>query len=384
MGKLHCPVFSSGWGDMEIIESDDGQFLIIDTYTYNNVSPRKYVKKLLNGRKAKLLISHGHKDHNGDYAYYIKNGMVSRLYVSRTAPSQESSSDKTRHNKMIALAKEHKVPITYLYTGNKIEIGKGAAAKVIYARESGDNNAKSICLMVTLNGVKILLCGDAEQVTMQDMISRRIRTDCNILKFNHHGVKENTMKKFVERCGAEYAFCNCCDESPKTFRSWAKEAYSIHEAAGVNCYSVLYNQGLVFDCRAGEVNVLAGGNTKPVLRQVKADGFTVTKQFHICNKEEFHARGSMGYVNLQLAKDCICGAHGNGQERYDFLGDKVAVVQPLINSLITEYRDRMIAMEGGAGREAREAWLKKCGFIYDPSVAYDVIQAAVNKKLAGG
>ena len=80
----------------------------------------------------------------------------------------------------------------------------------------------------------------------------------------------------------------------------------------------------------------------------------------------------------------ICGAHGNGQERYDFLGDKVAVVQPLINSLITEYRDRMIAMEGGAGREAREAWLKNCGFIYDPSTAYNVIQAAVNKKLAGG
>ena len=383
MGKLHCPAFTSGWGDMEIIESDDGKFMIIDTFTYGNAGPRKYVKKLLNGRKAKLLISHAHKDHNGDYEYYIKNDMIDEVYVSMYEPNQESSKDRDRQDKMIALAKKKKCKIYHVTKGRTIEIGKGATIKCIYARKTGSNNAKSLIMMATINGVKILLNGDAEKVTYNEMIAAGIDPKCNILKFSHHGVTENNPSSFIKKCGAEYAFCNCSGESGSSFRSWAEKAYSVHEAAGINCYSVLYNKGLVFDCRAGEVNVLCGGNYKAVINKVQGDGFTVAKQFHICNKEQIRMKPTMRYVDLQLAKDCICGAHGNGQVRSDFLGEKVRTVQPLINFLINEYRDRMIALEGGVGDDSRREWLKKCGFIYDPEAARDVIQKAVNKKLLG-
>lgn len=377
MGKLHCPVFSSGWGDMELLESD-GKFLLIDTFTKGNTKPRAYVKNILNGRKCDLLFSHGHQDHNDDAEWYIKNNLIKHLYVSIHQPGQETHKDRTRQNNIISLCKSKGIPVTQLGTGDSFSVGK-ATVKVLYAKSTGGNNAKSLCLMVVLNGVKILLCGDAETSTVNEMLKKN-SISCDIAKFNHHGVKENNPSVFPQKAKASYAFCNCCDESSSTFRSWAKESYAKFEAQNTNCVSVLYNGGIVFDCYAGEFNVLMGRNYKTAIGKIKRDGFVVEKQFHYCDKEPLHITKSMEYIDLQLAKDTICGRFGNGSERTEKLKDKAATIQKLVNGLIGEYADRMIAGEGGNGEANRTAWLAKCGFIYDPAVAYSVIQGEVNRR----
>ena len=73
-GRLIVPWFNAdrGWGDMEIIECGD-EVVVVDTYTYGMTEARNRLLKFLNGRKFSLLISHGHRDHNGDYEYYFKN-----------------------------------------------------------------------------------------------------------------------------------------------------------------------------------------------------------------------------------------------------------------------------------------------------------------------
>ena len=123
-----------------------------------------------------------------------------------------------------------------------------------------------------------------------------------------------------------------------------------------------------------------GRNYKTAISKIKRDGFVVEKQFHYCDKEPLHITKSMEYIDLQLAKDTICGRFGNGSERTEKLKDKAATVQKLVNGLIGEFADRMIAGEGGNGEANRIAWLKKCGFIYDPAVAYSVIQGEVNRR----
>lgn len=381
MGKIHCPVFSSGWGDMEIIESE-GSFLVIDTFTAGNVRPRQYVKALLAGRKADFCVSHWHRDHTRDLDWYIDHDMVARLFLSKYNASEEFHGDLTYQKKIVKKCRDRGIPVVYLGKGSAFNVGK-ATVKCIYASGSGGNNAKSLCLMVIMNGVKALLCGDAESSTINGMIKAGVNFSCDIVKMNHHGVQENNPASFASRSKATYAFCNCCDESASTFRSWAKTAYSRYESQSINCASVLYNGGIVYDCYAGEVNVLMGRNYKSAVKEISADGFTVRKQFHYCQKEPLHVKRSMKYVDLQLAKDAVCGRFGNGADREKALGVKAGTVQKLVNGLIKEYRDRMIALEGGNGREAREAWLKKCGFIYSPSVAYDVIQAAVNEYMKG-
>ena len=86
----------------------------------------------------------------------------------------------------------------------------------------------------------------------------------------------------------------------------------------------------------------------------------------------------MKYVNLQLAKDVICGMYGNGEERRQKLGSKYEEVQKLVNSTITYYAKRMIAGDGGNGEEKRTEWLRKSGFFNNPALAYEVVQSKVN------
>lgn len=376
MSIMYCPVFTSGFGDMELFDAD-GSFFMVDTYTYGNAGPRSFVKRKLAGRKMSLIISHGHRDHNGDYEYYFKNNMVDHLYISGYSPAQETYKDKDRWKAMIALAKDKGISITYLTTGKKFTIGN-ATIECLYAKSTGGNNAKSLCLRVTMNGVKILLCGDAESSTYSGMISSGIDFSCNIVKFSHHGVKENNTTTFIKKCGAEFAFCNCNGENSKTFRSWAKTAYGRYEDAGINCVSVMYNQGLAFDCFAGEYNILMGGNYATTIKEITVDNLSVQRQYHFNKLEKLHIRGSLKYVELQAAKDVICGLYGNGEERKKRLGDYYDKIQKLVNSTITYYAKRMIAGDGGNGKENRTAWLKKSGFIGNPDLAYDIIQSKVN------
>ena len=70
MGVMYCPVETSGWGDCELFDAD-GSFFMVDTWTNGATKIRSFVRSKLGRRKMALIISHGHKDHNGDYRYYI-------------------------------------------------------------------------------------------------------------------------------------------------------------------------------------------------------------------------------------------------------------------------------------------------------------------------
>lgn len=382
-GRLIVPWFNAdrGWGDMEILECGD-EVVVVDTYTYGMIEARNRLLKILNGRKFSLLISHGHRDHNGDYEYYFKKGLVKAVYISSYGPSQENSNDKDRDAALIALAKKLGIKIVYLKEPKTFTIGTGKF-EVLYVPKSGNNNTKSLCVRVTLNGVRILLCGDATMNTINQMLDRKIDISCDIVKLNHHGVKENNPLKFVKACKATYAFGNCNGETKNNWKSWAADSYNRYIGAGINMYGLRYNgykDGLIFECQAGEVNVLGSSNMKTVVREVTADGFTVKKQFHICNKLDLFLKGSMKYVNLQLAKDICCGRFGNDPERSKALGDRAKTIQGIVNTLIDTYSTRMERGEGGNGEANRTKWLKQCGFIFDPAAAYRLIQDEVNRR----
>ena len=370
-----------GWGDMEIFECGD-EVVVVDTYTYVMTEARNRLLRILNGRKFSLFISHGHRDHNGDYEYYFKKGLVKALYVSAYGPSQENSNDKDRDAAMIALAKKNGVPVIFIKEPTKFTIGTATFA-ILYVSKSGNNNTKSICMRVTLNGVRILLCGDATTSTIDQMLERNIDISCDIVKLNHHGVKENNPLKFVKACKATYAFGNCNGETKSQWKSWAADSYNRYIGRSINMYGLRYNgykDGLIFECQAGEVNVLGSSNMKTVTKEVTADGFTVKKQFHICDKLDLFYKGSMKYVDLQLAKDVCCDRFGSGLDRKEALGDKYNTVQNIVNTLFVTYVDRMMRGEGGNGEANRIKWLKQCGFIYDPEAAYHLFQAEVNRR----
>lgn len=252
MGKIYCPRFSSDWGSMMLIESQ-GQHLLIDTYYGGNAHPRAVVKSVLAGRKADLCNTHGHKDHNGDAGWYLDQGMISRYYCSTYAPYQESSKDLDRHNSILAKCKAKDIPVVKLRAGSTFVVG-GAKITCMFAGDKYSNNAKSLCLLIEMDGCKILNLGDATEWTLKQLALQGYDlSNIDIWMFNHHGVPENNPAWWIDKIAPTIAISNCCGESKSTYRSWAKDVYTRCENAGVNCYSTQYNGDLVFTCIGGIV-----------------------------------------------------------------------------------------------------------------------------------
>ena len=271
MGKIYCPRFSSDWGSMMLIESM-GEFLLIDTYCAGNAHPRAVVKEILAGRKANLCNTHGHKDHNGDAGWYLYQDMISRYYCSMYAPYQESSKDLDRHNAILAKCKVKDIPIVKIRTGSTFTIG-GAKITCMFAGDRYSNNAKSLCLLIEMDGCKILNCGDATEWTLNQLVLQGYDlSDIDIWMFNHHGVPENNPAWWINKIKPTIAISNCCGESNSTYRSWAKNVYTRCENAQVNCYSTQYNGDLVFECIGGLVFPSVERNGQTMTR----NGRTVT------------------------------------------------------------------------------------------------------------
>ena len=252
MGKIYCPRFSSDWGSMMLIESQ-GELLLIDTYCAGNAHPRAVVKSVLAGRKANLCNTHGHKDHNGDDGWYLEQDMISRYYCSTYAPYQESSKDLDRHNSILAKCKGKGIQVVKLRTGSTFVVG-GAKITCMFAGDKYSNNAKSLCLLIEMDGCKILNLGDATEWTLKQLALQGYDlSNIDIWMFNHHGVPENNPAWWIDKIAPTIAISNCCGESKGTYRSWAKDVYTRCENAGVNCYSTQYNGDLVFTCIGGIV-----------------------------------------------------------------------------------------------------------------------------------
>ena len=252
MGKIYCPRFSSDWGSMMLLESQGG-LLLIDTYCAGNAHPRAVVKSVLAGRKANLCNTHGHKDHNGDAGWYLDQGMISRYYCSMYAPYQEGSKDLDRHNKILSKCKAKDIPIVKLRTGSTFTVG-GAKITCMFAGDRYSNNAKSLCLLIEMDGCKILNCGDATEWTLDQLVLQGYDlSDIDIWMFNHHGVEANNPTWWINRIRPTIAISNCCGENSSTYRGWAKDVYTRCENAQVNCYSTQYNGDLVFTCISGLV-----------------------------------------------------------------------------------------------------------------------------------
>ena len=113
---------------------------------------------------------------------------------------------------------------------------------------------ESLCLLIEMDGCKILNLGDATEWTLKQLALQGYDlSDIDIWMFNHHGIQENNPAWWIDKIAPTIAISNCCGESKGTYRSWAKDVYTRCENAGVNCYSTQYNGDLVFTCIGGIV-----------------------------------------------------------------------------------------------------------------------------------
>ena len=164
-----------GQGDSCLILTDDVSILI-DGGTEEN--GKRVLPDVLDHYKIRnvdiAVITHFDEDHEGGIRYLQDLGRVKKVI--------RSSKD--------------------LISGDHMKAGN-ASFDVIWPESFTDGNPGSIVCIADIQGIKILLTGDADVECEEGMSDRLV--DVDILKVAHHGSKYSTSMKFLETIKPEIA-----------------------------------------------------------------------------------------------------------------------------------------------------------------------------------
>ncbi|MCR5230738.1 MAG: MBL fold metallo-hydrolase [Solobacterium sp.] len=117
-----------------------------------------------------LFITHADSDHSGNMEY------IAEKYKAETV---------TEHQKIYQNGRQ------IFYDLNEID--------------DDDENRSSLVHFLTLNGLDILLTGDADEQTERQIIRKYNNVDCDILKLSHHGSRTGTSEVFLDAVRPELA-----------------------------------------------------------------------------------------------------------------------------------------------------------------------------------
>lgn len=189
-----------GQGDCCVIRTREGKTILMDAGTERaGETILRYLKYKGVRRVDLVVISHPHEDHVGGLFKLMDEGMGIDQVV--WADMQEEDVYRTR---LIESCQQLRIPLISLYKEDCIQIGD-LQLDVLWPKENqsfSNPNEGSLVSLLTYKEVTELFTGDigieTEARLVQDL------EDIDILKVGHHGSKDSSSYKFLDKINAEY------------------------------------------------------------------------------------------------------------------------------------------------------------------------------------
>lgn len=200
-------VIDVGQGDAILIRTPGQQVTLVDT---GDVPARDkllaYIKKQGITTIDNLIITHPHADHIGGAAAVFDNLQVKRVYDSgQTATS-------ALYRQYLSLVKKKGIAFTVLTAGDQVDIGGGAALKILGPQKplitgtDSDLNNNSVVARLTYGDFAMLLTGDAEKEAESAIVQKyKGQLKSQVLKSGHHGSKTSSSLEFLRAVSPEAA-----------------------------------------------------------------------------------------------------------------------------------------------------------------------------------
>jgi len=203
-----------GQGDCTVIYTPSGKNIIIDggegntdKYDYGE----KVVLPYLLDRKIRkidyMIISHADSDHIGGCFAILENLKVEKIILGL----QSKESDQLKD--LIKIAKEKKIEIKVVKSGDKLKIEKEVYIDILWpiegemVQENPLNNNSLVCKLIYKN-FSMLFTGDIEKESEEKIVQFYKNTNklnSNILKIAHHGSKTSSSPTFIEKVKPQIA-----------------------------------------------------------------------------------------------------------------------------------------------------------------------------------
>lgn len=196
-----------GQGDSSLIITPKGKNILIDggegnsdkyDYGKNVVLPYLLDRRIKNIDY--LIISHADSDHIGGTFAVLENLNVKKILLGIQYENSKQLED------LLKEAKNKKIEIIYLKTGDKIKIEKNVYIDVVWPsdKEIKDNilNNNSLVLKVKYKKFSILFTGDIEELAEKEILNyynnnlEILKSD--IIKVAHHGSKTSSTENFLK------------------------------------------------------------------------------------------------------------------------------------------------------------------------------------------
>ncbi len=144
-----------------------------------------------------ILATHPDSDHIAGLIEIFNLYEVERFYWNGQVHDTQTYRD------LMAAVEAEGAAITISRRGDTIPLG-GLSLQVLHPSSlSGDSNVDSIVVLLSCGTIEILLTGDAEIASEEEMLAAAVLVDIEILRVGHHGSRTSTSAAFLTATSPE-------------------------------------------------------------------------------------------------------------------------------------------------------------------------------------
>lgn len=208
---LEIHFMSIGQGDGILLRTPSGKNVLIDVGPPGAgkriIGP--YLRKLGIKKINLLMISHPHFDHYGGWKSVVRNFRV-KAFVDPGFPTSNRS-----YHRMMRKVRQRGIKIFTVKRHQILDLGGGARLRVLwparrYLRHTrSDANSNSIVARLEYRTLRVMLTGDAEEITEKRLLHATQYLPSHVLKVAHHGSKHSSSSHFLKAVQPKLAVISC-------------------------------------------------------------------------------------------------------------------------------------------------------------------------------
>ena len=199
---LRVHILDVGQGDAALLQFPEGEALLVDAgKNVDGPEVINYLEKQGIKRIDYVVGTHPHEDHIGGLDLVIRKFQVGQIYLPRKAANTRSYEDLLREIEKQGLRVKEARAGTVIYERPNL--------KAVFVAPGGskyeDLNNWSAVVYVCYGNTAVLLAGDAEKQSEQEMLAAGVNLKADLLKVGHHGSRDSTSLSFLSAVSPGYA-----------------------------------------------------------------------------------------------------------------------------------------------------------------------------------